>query len=140
MKRHIIIADVHGQFRLLHNALKHSNFKSGVDKLVFAGDWCDIGKETAECWEVIDNLATTILMGNHESAHLCGNKIKPYDSHLDYSDQPAKWRKAWFEGRIQIAHVIGDIIITHAGVGNIDLLHGLSLRHIANILNDPTSL
>jgi hypothetical protein len=115
MTRAIVLSDLHGQMNLFENALKHSEYDPKSDRLIIAGDTCDIGNHTMAIHIAADELGAEELVGNHEISHLCGIEIRPYDVSLD----PA------YQGFIAIAISCGDmklaaehegVLISHAGL------------------------
>lgn len=115
-KRTIVLGDIHGQMRLLNNALSHANYNSEKDSLVIAGDWVDIGKESRQMWEELKKMDAILLIGNHELSHLVGQYIQPYDSSLDYTNMFKEMAQMIINKEIGLAHAVGDVLITHAGV------------------------
>lgn len=144
--RYIVIADVHGNTQLLKNAVYHSDYDHTLgDKIIFAGDFCDIGDNTVECQKMLEDWGAEILLGNHEIAHMFGHSITPYDYRLDsVPGLVQKWINKSITGVWKIATAIevpsgDDIIITHAGVsemlGDKLNLRGLTAKQAADRIN-----
>jgi hypothetical protein len=144
--RTIVIADVHGNLNLLRNALDHAKL-SKEDRVIFAGDFCDIGYDTYDVQTALEDIGAEVLFGNHEIAHMFGHAIKPYDYKLDSilglvegwitKFLTREWKLAT---SIKTSKEYNDILVTHAGVS--DLLgeklvcEGLTAFQIAEKIND----
>jgi predicted phosphodiesterase len=63
MTRTIVLSDAHGYPELIRNALAHSGFVAGVDRLVYAGDFVDRGDRPQECLDLIDGGTVRIEEG-----------------------------------------------------------------------------
>jgi hypothetical protein len=63
--RAVIIADAHAQPWLITNALEHSQYDKNKDRLIFAGDFLDIGIEPDECLHILEEQGAAMLWGNH---------------------------------------------------------------------------
>lgn len=111
-----VIADIHGNLQLLENFFSHSKYDKNKDVLIHAGDMCDIGKETLEVMERLEKENAIILIGNHEFAHCYGEAIHPYDYSLDKTPIVEYWRDKILSKEWGIACVVGDVIVTHAGI------------------------
>jgi len=143
--RTIVIADVHGQLNLLENVLKHSKYNQDKDKIIFAGDFCDIGDQTIEVQEWLECANAEIILGNHEIAHMFGHSIRPYDYRID--SEPGlvqEWRNKTLSGIWKLATAIetpsgDDILITHGGVSTLLeeklMLRGLTAKQAADKIN-----
>lgn len=77
--RAIVLADAHAQPWLIENALEHSHYDKSKDKLIFAGDWLDIGPEPKECLLLLEEMGAEMLIGNHELAIATRTLICPQD-------------------------------------------------------------
>lgn len=118
MTRYIIMSDLHGNKKNYINALNHANFDRGRDHLVINGDWVDIGKDSIELWEMIKKDAKTILIGNHELAHIIQQDIFPYDRSLDFTPMFKEIGEMVINGEIRLVRKIGDTLVSHAGITN----------------------
>jgi hypothetical protein len=125
MARTIVVSDLHGQKRLLVNALAHAEFEPTVDTLVVAGDTCDIGGETMQVHEMLFDLGAIQLVGNHEISHLCRIDIRPYDVGLD-PDYIAFIGLGIDMGEFKMAHEVDGVLISHAGLSKRLAMTGLT--------------
>lgn len=50
--RTIIFSDVHGEPGIIRAVVEHSNYTPGVDRLIFAGDAIEIGRDSLGCLEL----------------------------------------------------------------------------------------
>ena len=78
MSKTVVIADCHGRTDLITNAI---NDCPDYDRLIFAGDFVDIGPEPEQCLELLLDLNARILWGNHDLAVLFGERIHPSSWH-----------------------------------------------------------
>lgn len=113
--RHIICSDMHGNVSRLEAILEHSKFTQD-DKLIHAGDCCDIGPGTHDVMKILEQNNATILVGNHELAHLMKHKIHPYDSMLDHGDFNYLWNTWVKEKKAQFVIEVDGVVISHAGI------------------------
>jgi hypothetical protein len=111
--RAIVIADCHGRPDLISNALDHAGATEN-DRIIFAGDFLDIGPKPFECFRLLKEVRAEFLMGNHELAILLDEKIRPQDK--------ISFRFAEELNRMDIARELpvatrhDNVIITHAGI------------------------
>src|SRR5512139_3273902 len=86
--RTIVISDIHGYPELIEHALEHAGFRPGEDRFVFAGDFMDGGPGVDRAFELIEERADVVLLGNHELAAMIGMEIMPQNPHaFDYADR-----------------------------------------------------
>lgn len=138
-KRHIVLADLHGNLKLYENGKSAAGYNPQNDILVVAGDWTDVGNETEELWKRINTEADVILLGNHELAHIAQQEIVPYDSSIDYTDLPIQWAKAIMDGRIKLAYATPEgVLITHAGIS--ETLLNSQLHPYLNNTREPKEI
>ncbi len=116
--RTIVIGDAHGYPWLIKNALDHAGFDPAQDRFVFTGDFLDRGPEPQACLDLIEQYATTALVGNHELAVLLEDPITPFDAasalfepYLEGRVLNAPRSEAW-----RCAAEVDGVLITHAGV------------------------
>jgi hypothetical protein len=116
--RTIVTGDAHGYPWLIKNALEHAGFDPGKDRFVFTGDFLDRGPEPQECLDLIEQYATTVLVGNHELAVLLEDPITPFDPASALFEPYLRSRvlevepgEAW-----RCAIAVDGVLITHAGV------------------------
>ncbi len=116
--RTIVIGDAHGYPWIIQNALDHSGFAPGVDRFIYTGDFLDRGQDPHRCVDLIEQFATTVLVGNHELAVLLEDPITPFDEASALFEPYLRGRvlnaaddEAW-----QCAAAVDGVLITHAGV------------------------
>lgn len=112
--RTIVFSDVHGEPDVIEAVLAHSRFDAVADRLVFAGDAIEIGRNSTRCLELLDELGVEFLVGNHEWGAYTGvpNERTPLDPEL-----VARVTRAISSGKWRVATAVGHVLITHAGVG-----------------------
>lgn len=122
-KRHVIAADLHGNIELFRRILGHSGFVAGQDVLVVLGDAVDIGKGSWDVLHLIEELGGILLLGNHEFAHIIGQRLRfddggsAYDSGLDWGKGFPTWLLDRIEARtIGLAYAADGVLMTHAGL------------------------
>lgn len=137
MTRAIILADSHGRPELITNVLKHSNYNPEEDRLIFAGDWIDIGPSSRECLDLLIRNKAELLWGNHELSVLLHHPINPQngDSWLLFG-RIARMRD---QEKIKIAACHDNILITHAGLCSkyYEFFKDLTVPQIVEQLNLP---
>jgi hypothetical protein len=118
--RTIVCSDIHGNLARLRAILDHSKFDLEKDRLIHAGDCCDIGPFTYEVMDLLERNGAKFLIGNHELAHLLPDQhIRPYDATLDFSgDFCSRWNRMVVEKTATFFEVVEDITISHAGIPN----------------------
>lgn len=126
-QRAIVLSDLHGQLTLLENALDHAGFDATKDRLIVAGDTCDIGSRTMEIHEVLFGIGAEQLVGNHEISHLCRIGIRPYDDALD-PDYIAFIGLGIDMGEFSMAAEHDGVFISHAGLSKRLVLKGFTER------------
>jgi hypothetical protein len=112
--RTIVFSDVHGEPDIIGAVVAHSGFDAGVDRLIFAGDAIEIGRDSLRCLDLLDELGAECLAGNHEWGAFTGRPIE--GARLDpvlvrrvkQSITSARWR---------LATTADGVLVTHAGVG-----------------------
>jgi Calcineurin-like phosphoesterase len=116
--RTIVVGDAHGYPQLIRNALDHAGFDPAEDRFVFTGDFLDRGPEPQACLDLIEEYATTVLVGNHELAVLLEDPITPFDASSALFEPYLRGRvlNAPREEAWRCAVAIEGVLITHAGV------------------------
>jgi hypothetical protein len=114
--RYIICSDMHGNLSRLTAIIKHSEFDPTKDKLIHAGDCCDIGPQTYDVMQEVLDLGGILMPGNHEIGHLFRHRIMPYDSTLDVGDFCTRWNDLIKSRKSPFVLDIEGYIITHAGI------------------------
>jgi hypothetical protein len=138
-KRHVVLADLHGQLGIYENSLREADYVKGRDILVVDGDWTDIGPDSEKLWERIKKDADVILLGNHESAHVTQQEITPYDRSIDFTSMPLEMAEMVRDGKIKLAYVAnGEVLITHAGVS--EALLNSTMHSMLNGIRDPQKI
>ena len=117
--RCIVIADAHAQPWLITNALEHSQYDKDKDRLVFAGDWQDIGNQPDECLNILEENKAEMLWGNHEVSVLLRKPVTPqsavsWDYHFFFQKLVRDPAQPW---KVATAHQ--GVLITHAGVSQV---------------------
>lgn len=125
MQRAFVISDLHGQMQLFNNFLEHSGYDPGKDRLIVAGDTCDIGNETMAIHEALFEIGAEQLVGNHEISHLCRINIRPYDDTLD-PDYIGFVALGIDLGYFKLAAEHDGVLITHAGLSKRLAMVGLT--------------
>ena len=112
--RTIIFSDVHGEPDIIGAVVGHSSFDSSVDRLIFAGDAIEIGRDSSGCLDLLEKLGAECLVGNHEWGAFTGEPIEgmPLDPAL-----VGRVEEFVASGRWRLATTVDDVLITHAGVG-----------------------
>ncbi len=116
--RTFVIADVHGHPEIIRDALEDGAFEPGRDRLVFAGDFLDRGRDAQGCLDLIERYANEVLLGNHDLAVLLDTPIWPQGA-----DSPG-FRPLLVErvldrdpGRAWKAVVAAEeVLVSHAGI------------------------
>ena len=110
----IVCSDCHGRPELITNVIEHSGYQEGQDRLIFAGDFLDIGFQPLECLDVLLNANAELLWGNHDLAAYLRHPISPQS---DY-DSDVYERLCQEASRFDVSTIIEpDILVTHAGMG-----------------------
>lgn len=110
--RTIVISDCHGSPWLISNALKHSGYQKGIDRLIFAGDFLDIGDSPEACWQLLVEEDAELLWGNHEVAIVLRQYVGPQDPYSwTLRENLIKKQKDF-----KMATSVDNILITHAGL------------------------
>lgn len=110
-----VVADIHGNYRLLDNFLKFSKYDKEKDRLICAGDFCDVGEHSIQVLATLEHERAIILVGNHEFAHCYKYSITPYNPELD-SYAADYWMTRILNKDWGIAYEVENVLITHAGV------------------------
>jgi serine/threonine protein phosphatase 1 len=134
--RTIVFSDVHGEPDIIGAVLAHARFDAGADRLIFAGDAIEVGRDSARCLDLLDELGAECLVGNHEYGAFVGRPIE--GSRLDRAlvDRVTGSIRS---GRWRLAAAADGVLVTHAGVGQrlaLDSELGGGAELIAQVLND----
>ena len=131
-KRAIVLSDVHAQPWLIRNALKHSNFDQNEDKLIFSGDFVDIGDRPEECYQLLKDNNAIMIWGNHEAAIILNKHISPQDPYSFQLREDLIHNMDDFK----IATYHDDVLITHAGLSTNWKINSSNLHDIVSELNN----
>ena len=113
--RTIVVADPHATPELFLGVLEHSGYDREADRLIVAGDLLDIGPDPKGLLDAVQEFGAEVLLGNHEQAAMTGHEISEASPQ---SPQFAPLLREKVMGREwKIAAAVGDILVTHAGVG-----------------------
>ncbi len=85
--RYLLISDVHGNLHALQEVLKHAK-KQGYDDILFLGDAIGYGAFPNECVEILREVSSEFLRGNHDSVIID-------EALLDYMNPYAKEAIIW---------------------------------------------
>jgi serine/threonine protein phosphatase 1 len=71
INRTFVCGDIHGNLNALKEVLEKSNFNNKQDKIIFLGDYCDRGLQTAELVQFLielknENSNHVFIKGNHD--------------------------------------------------------------------------
>jgi hypothetical protein len=108
--RAIVISDAHGQPHLITNALEHADYNQKKDRLIFAGDFVDIGSFPQKCLDVLQENRAEMLWGNHELAIILNKHISPQSIESRSLLGPIS------QIPFKVVAIHDDVVITHAGV------------------------
>jgi len=111
--RTIVFSDVHGEPELIHAVLAHSGFDAERDRLIFAGDAVEVGRDSATALALLDELGAEFLVGNHEYAIFADSPLEyqPLEDGVEQTVRDRIQRGAW-----KLAAEADGVLITHAGV------------------------
>ena len=132
--RTIVIGDVHGCYNELKEMIKiletEGEYKKGIDKLVFLGDYIDRGDNSRQVIEFIRNLQmendnVIALMGNHEDMLLdyidnnnedwlwngCRSTIDSYEGFDEQFFEDIQWIRT-----LPVYHEDEHCVYVHAGI------------------------
>lgn len=129
----IIIADCHGQPRLITNALDHA---TGWNRLVFSGDIIDIGYDAVKCFKILQENNAELLLGNHDAAPIINHQIWPQNTW----DLEARQTIINHVDQFKVATSVNDVLVTHAGLSekfmyDMKINSNQEIREIVQCLN-----
>ena len=111
--RTIVLSDVHGEPELIRRVLDHSAYRPGDDRLIFAGDAIEVGRDSAGCLDLLAEIGAECLVGNHEYAAFVGWPLEADDVEPSVADRVAQVLES---GDWSLTAEADDVLITHAGV------------------------
>jgi len=89
--RTIVFSDVHGEPDIIAAVVAHSGFDASVDRLVFAGDAIEIGRDTSRCLDLLEELGAECLVGNQEYGVFTGALWRTkFSSPRSFSASPSR--------------------------------------------------
>ena len=109
--RTIVFSDVHGEPGIIRGVVEHSGYVAGDDRLVFAGDAIDIGRDSAGCLALLGELGAEFLAGNHEWGAFIDWGFEPLAPEVEEAV-----RRHITAGDWPLAAEADGVLITHAGV------------------------
>jgi len=113
--RTIVLSDAHGEPAIIRAVVEHCCYDQACDRLIFAGDAIEVGRDSMGCLELLEEFGAEFLVGNHEYAAftrwpLEGEVLDPrVTEHVD---------RALTSGRWKLAAEADGVLITHAGVSD----------------------
>jgi len=131
MARCIVLADAHAQPHLIQNVLSHSHYDKHNDRLIFAGDFIDIGCNPIECWKLLSQSGAEMLWGNHEAAIVLKQFIGPQDPYSWSLYDELEERQNEFK----IVAIHDQVLITHAGLSETFVPSDTPIEEIVKTLN-----
>lgn len=128
----IVISDCHGRPELINNAIEHSGYQENQDKLVFAGDFLDIGPDPLGCLDILEELDSELLWGNHDLARYLRHPIWPQST---YDDPKIHERLCEVATKFKVATCHDGFLVTHAGLSECYDFEGAPINKISDYLN-----
>ncbi len=114
--RTVVFSDVHGEPSVIRSVVEHSGFDARTDRLVFAGDAIEVGRDSAGALDLLDELGAEFLVGNHEYALFA-------DGALEAEPVGVQVEEAVLErigsGSWPLVAVVDGVLITHAGISQV---------------------
>jgi len=113
--RTIVFSDAHGEPAIIRSVVEHSGYDPECDRLVFAGDAVEVGRDSWGCLQLLDELGAECLVGNHEYSVFVGWDLEgaPVESRVHDAVCELITSGAW-----NLAAVADGVLITHAGVAD----------------------
>lgn len=113
--RAIIFSDAHGEPDVIHAVIDHSGFVPERDRLIFAGDAIEVGRDSAAALRLLEELGAEFLVGNHEYAVYVDRQLEAelLDASVEATVLDRVDRGVW-----NLAAEVDDVLITHAGVSS----------------------
>jgi len=111
--RTIVFSDAHGEPDIIQAVVEHSCFDPHSDRLIFAGDAIEVGRDSAGCLALLDKLGCECLVGNHEYAVYDGWPLEP---EVLPTDVEADVHRLIDGGLWRVAAESDGVLITHAGL------------------------
>lgn len=114
--RTIILSDAHGEPDVVRAVIEHSGFDPDRDRLIFAGDAIEVGRDSAGAIALLEEVGAEFLIGNHEYAVFVDSplEIEPLDPGVE-----ATVRDRIDNNRWRLAAEAEGVLISHAGVSNV---------------------
>lgn len=111
--RTIVFSDVHGEPAVIRRVIEHSGYRPDVDRLIFAGDAIEVGRDSWGCLELLEELGVEYLVGNHEYAVWDGRPIETDILDLSVESEIAQHIDS---GMWMLAASADGVLVTHAGL------------------------
>jgi hypothetical protein len=74
--RTIVFSDAHGEPDVIRSVVQHAHFDPATDRLIFAGDAIEVGRDSLGALVLIDELGAEFVVGNHEYAVFLGDPLE----------------------------------------------------------------
>jgi hypothetical protein len=114
-RRTIVFSDAHGEPAIIRAVVEHSGYDAERDRLIFAGDAIEVGRDSLGCLELLEELGAECLVGNHEYA---AYTRWPLEGDVLDTRVTEFVEDALRSGRWKLAAEADDVLITHAGVSD----------------------
>jgi len=113
--RTIIFSDVHGEPDIISAVLAHSEFNPDLDRLIFAGDAIEVGRDSAGALKLLEEVGAEFLVGNHEYAVFADGPLEyqPLEPAVEATVMNRMARGEW-----KLAAEVEGVLVTHAGLGD----------------------
>jgi hypothetical protein len=136
--RTIILSDAHGEPDVIRGALAHAGFDAGVDRLIFAGDAIEVGRDSAGCLGLLEELGAEVLVGNHEYALFVDRalELEPIDPAVEAAVAEGIGAGVW-----KLAAEAQGVLVSHAGFSGLfatefqSIARGRSLAEFVDGIN-----
>jgi hypothetical protein len=114
--RTIVFSDVHGEPSLIRAIITHSSFDHHADRLIFAGDAIEVGRDSAGALALLEELGAEFLVGNHEYALLVDG---PLEGEPPGEGVEAAVRERMSSGTWKLVAEADGVLVSHAGISEI---------------------
>ncbi len=136
--RTVVFSDAHGEPAIIRAVVEHSRYNSLCDRLVFAGDAIEVGRDSLGCLELLEDLGAEFLVGNHEYSVFVRWPLEPEALDPRVTEHV---ERALTSGRWKLAAEVDGVLITHAGVSDeyayeYGVAGGSEVRRFVDALNE----
>ncbi len=114
--RTIVFSDAHGEPDVIKAVVEHSAFDPHADRLIFAGDAIEVGRDSAGALALLEELGAEFLVGNHEYALLVEG---PLESEPLASGVESTVRERMRSGAWKLVAETGGVLVSHAGISEL---------------------